>query len=65
MDTSPPGPNASPAAHAHWCRQLARYCLAEARIAQRLGLPERDWLRALHFARRARTQWLVRAQRVS
>ena len=52
-----------PVAHARWCLRLARHCAAEARTARLLGLPDREWLRALQFSRLARSQWLTRARR--
>lgn len=55
-------PNASATDHVRWCRRFARYCVAEARSARLLGLPERDWLRACRFARLALLQWRVRAR---
>lgn len=59
----PPG---SPAvAHVEWCRRFARNCLAEARTARRLGLSDREWLRALYFSRMALSQWRKRAERLA
>ena len=55
-------PNASAADHVRWCLRLARYCVAEARSARLLGLPEHDWLKAHRFARIALTRWRARVR---
>ena len=60
LDPNPPGPTASPKAHAEWCAQRGFECMRYVRLCRRCGLPDGRWITAARLFRVARQAWRAR-----
>jgi hypothetical protein len=62
LEHVPPGPTASPQAHADWCAQRGWECVRRMRLCRHRGLPRERWLTAARLFRMARQAWRARAK---